>query len=196
LSSNEAIFPPRRAAGKFVAAVAVVSAIGAPNGWTLVTAEVSRAVGDDDLFPRPFAWTDRRGNAWFGIVIAALLPSLLMLWRYTTATGLTVFIDLVDLTVVTVALPYLFSACAQLTYLVSRRRRVQGWLLARDLTVAGASVLFSMWVTFASGYSAVYQALVLVLAGLVLYAFLKARRERLGEVPEPADLPTGHPERD
>ncbi len=81
---------------------------------------------------------------------------------------------------------------SRLTYLVSRRRRVQGWLLARDLTVAGASVLFSMWVTFASGYSAVYQALVLVLAGLVLYAFLNARREGLGEVPEPADLPAGH----
>ncbi|HUK67178.1 MAG TPA: amino acid permease [Streptosporangiaceae bacterium] len=182
----EAIFPHGVWAGKFVAAVAVVSAIGALNGWTLVTTEVSRAVADDDLFPRPFAWTDRRGNAWFGIVIAALLPSLLMLWRYTTATGLTVFIDLVDLTVVTVALPYLFSACAQLTYLLSRRRRVQGWLLARDLTVAGASVLFSMWVTFASGYSAVYQAMVLVLAGLVLYAFLKARRERLGQAPGPA----------
>jgi basic amino acid/polyamine antiporter, APA family len=182
----EAIFTHGTWAGKFVAAVAVVSAIGALNGWTLVTTEVSRAVADDDLFPRPFAWTDRRGNAWFGIVIAALLPSLLMLWRYTTATGLTVFIDLVDLTVVTVALPYLFSACAQLTYLVSRRRRVQGWLLARDLAVAGASVLFSMWVTFASGYSAVYQAMVLVLAGLVLYTFLKARRERLGEAPEPA----------
>ena len=188
----EAIFTHGAWAGKFVAAVAVVSAIGALNGWTLVTTEVSRAVADDDLFPRPFAWTDRRGNAWFGIIIAALLPSLLMLWRYTTATGLTVFIDLVDLTVVTVALPYLFSACAQLTYLVSRRRRVQGWLLARDLTVAGASALFSMWVTFASGYSAVYQALVMVLAGLVLYAFLNARRERLGEVPEPADLPAGH----
>jgi len=182
----EAIFTHGAWAGKFVAAVAVVSAIGALNGWTLVTTEVSRAVADDDLFPRPFAWTDRRGNAWFGILIAALLPSLLMLWRYTTATGLTVFIDLVDLTVVTVALPYLFSACAQLTYLVSRRRRVQGWLLARDLTVAGASVLFSMWVTFASGYSAVYQAMVLVLAGLVLYAFLKARRERLGQAPGPA----------
>jgi basic amino acid/polyamine antiporter, APA family len=189
----EAIFPHGTWAGKFVAAVAVVSAIGALNGWTLVTTEVSRAVADDGLFPRPFAWTDRRGNAWFGILIAALLPSLLMLWRYTTATGLTVFIDLVDLTVVTVALPYLFSACAQLTYLVSRRRRVQGWLLARDLTVAGASVLFSMWVTFASGYSAVYQALIMVLAGVVLYAFLNARRERLGEAPEPTDLPAGHP---
>jgi APA family basic amino acid/polyamine antiporter len=90
-------------------------------------------------------------------VVAALLPSLLMLWRYTSGTGLTVFTSLVDLTVVTVAIPYLFSACAQLAYLLSRRRRVQGWLLARDLGVAGAGVLFSMWVTFAAGYQAVYQ---------------------------------------
>jgi len=61
--------------------------------------------------------------------------------------------------------------------------------LARDLSVAGASVLFSMWVTFASGYQVVYQALVVILAGLILYAFLNARRQRLGESPEPADLP-------
>ena len=181
-----AIFGRGAWAGKLVAALAVVSGIGALNGWTLVTAEVSRAPASDGLFPQPFAWTDRRGNAWFGIVIAALLPSLLMLWRYTSSTGLTVFIDLVDLTVVTVAIPYLFSACAQLAYLVSRRRRVQGWLLARDLSITAAAVLFSLWVTFAAGYSAVYQAMVVLLVGLILYAFLKARRERLGQVGEPA----------
>ena len=104
-----------------------------------------------------------------------------------------VFTYLVDLTVVTVAIPYFFSAIAQLTYLVSRRRRVQGWLLARDLSVAGASVLFSMWVTFASGYQVVYQALVVILAGLILYAFLNARRQRLGETAEPVDLTTEEP---
>jgi basic amino acid/polyamine antiporter, APA family len=69
---------------------------------------------------------------------------------------------------VTVAIPHVFSACAQLTYLVSRRRRVQGWRLGRDLAIAGASGLFSLWTTFAAGYQAVYQALVLVLAGIVL----------------------------
>jgi hypothetical protein len=46
------------------------------------------------------------------------------------------FTCLVDLTVVSVAIPYLFSACAQLTFLVSGRRPVRGWLLARDLLVA------------------------------------------------------------
>jgi basic amino acid/polyamine antiporter, APA family len=124
------------------------------------------------------------------VVIAAVLPSLLMLWRYTSSSGLTVFTYLVDLTVVTVAVPYLFSACAQLTFLVSRRRRpVDGRLLARDLTVAGISVLFSLWVTFTSGYQAVYDSLVVILIGVILYAFLNARREDTGAIPEPADNP-------
>jgi APA family basic amino acid/polyamine antiporter len=189
----QTIFSHGAWAGKLVAALAVISGIGALNGWTLVTTEVSRAAANDGLFPKAFAWTDRKDSAWFGIVVAALLPSLLMLWRYTSSSGLTVFTELVDLTVVTVAIPYLFSACAQLTYLVSRRRRVQGWLLARDLTIAAAATLFSLWVTFAAGYSAVYQAMVVVLAGVILYAFLNARRGSRapaaavgdGAVPEP-----------
>jgi basic amino acid/polyamine antiporter, APA family len=70
---------------------------------------------------------------------------------------------------------------------VSRSRRVQGWLLARDLSIAGASVLFSLWVTFAAGYQAVYQALVIVLAGIVLYAFVTAWRR--SAAPTPASEP-------
>jgi APA family basic amino acid/polyamine antiporter len=185
----EAIFTHGAWAGKLVSALAVVSGIGALNGWTLVTAEVSRAPASDGLFPRAFAWTDRRDSAWFGIVMAAALPSALMLWRYTSSSGLTVFTYLVNLTVVTVAIPYLISACAQLTYLVSRRRRVQGWLLARDLTITAAAVAFSMWVTFAAGFAAVYQAMVIVLAGIIIYAFVKAQRERAGQVTPPADAP-------
>jgi APA family basic amino acid/polyamine antiporter len=188
VNAFQSIFPHEAWAGKFIAAIAVISGIGALNGWTLIVTETSRAIAQDDLFPRPFTWTDRKGTAWFGILVGTALPSLLMLWRYNTSSGLTIFTYLVDLTVVTVAIPYFFSAIAQLTYLVSRRRRVQGWQLARDLSVAGASVLFSLWVTFAAGYQVVYQALVVILAGLILYAFLNARRQRLGEASEPTDF--------
>jgi len=68
---------------------------------------------------------------------------------------------------------------------------VQGWLLARDLSITVAAVLFSLWVTFAAGYSAVYQAMVVVLAGIILYAFVRARREHLGQIPAPTDLAGG-----
>jgi APA family basic amino acid/polyamine antiporter len=182
--------------GKFIAALAVISGIGALNGWTLIITETSRAIAKDGLFPKPFTWVDRKGTAWFGIIIGALLPSLLMLWRYNTSSGLTIFTYLVDLTVVTVAIPYFFSALAQLTYLASgRRRRVHGWVLARDLTVAGTSVLFSLWVTFAAGYQVVYQALVVILVGLVGYALLNAHRQDLGTAETPLDNPTA-PEAD
>jgi APA family basic amino acid/polyamine antiporter len=180
--------------GKFIAALAVISGIGALNGWTLIVTETSRAIAKDGLFPKPFAWADRNDTAWFGIVVGAILPSILMLWRYNTSSGLTIFTYLVDLTVVTVAIPYFFSAIAQLTYLASgQRRRVHGWLLARDLSVAGTSVLFSMWVTFASGYQVVYQALVVILVGLIGYAFLNARRQDLGQAMVPADNPADQP---
>ena len=190
VNAFQTIFPHTSWAGKLVAALAAVSGFGALIGWTLVTAEVSRAQASDRLFPAPFAWTNRNGTAWFGVVIAALLPTLLMLWRYTTSSGLTIFTYLVDLTVVTVAIPYLFSACAQLTYLVAKRRPVQGWALTRDLTITIAAVLFSLWVTFAAGYSAVYQAMVVVLAGIILYAFVRAHREPASAVPAPADPAT------
>ena len=119
-------------AGTFVATIAVISGIGALNGWTLVTAEIARAASQDNLFPFPkvFARTDHKDTAWISVLIAAILPSLLLLWSYNTSSGLKVFTYLVDLTVVTVAIPYLFSACAQLSYLVSRRRQVHGALLA------------------------------------------------------------------
>ena len=41
---------------------------------------------------------------------------------------------------------------------------------------------------FATGYQAVYQAVLLFLVGIPIYSFLKARRERLGQAVEPAEL--------
>jgi APA family basic amino acid/polyamine antiporter len=173
--------------GKLVAATAVVSGLGALNGWTLVTAEMPRAAAKDGLFIPQFAKTFRGGIPWFGILVSTAIASLLMAFAYSGNTGLKVFTYLVDLSVVTVAIPYLFSACAQLAYLASRRRTVNGWALARDLSIAGASVLFSLWVAFTAGYQAVYQALLMLLIGIPIYSFLKARRERRGDVAEPVE---------
>jgi len=173
--------------GKMVALTAVISGLGALNGWTLVTAEMPFAAAKDGLFPAKFALTNRGDVPWFGIVTSTVVASLLMAWSYSGETGLKVFTYLVYLSVVTVAIPYFISACAQLAYLVSRRRVVQGQRFARDLAVAIVGGLFSLWVTFASGYQSVYQAMLLILVGLPIYAFLKAKRERLDQVDEPVD---------
>ena len=187
VAASHTVFGSAWWVGKAIAVVAVISGIGALNGWTLVTAEMPRAAAKDGLFLPQFTKSFRNDTPWFGIVVSTLVASALMAFSYSSSTGLTVFTYLVSLSVVTVAIPYFFSACAQLAFLVSRRRKVVGWAFARDLAIAGSAVLFSLWVTFASGYQAVYQAMVLVLVGIPIYAFLKARKERNGELLEPAD---------
>jgi len=184
-------------AGKLVAGVAVVSGLGSLNGWTLVTAEMPWAAAQDDLFIPQFRWTWRDGNPWFGILASTAVASALMGFAYSGRTGITVFTYLVDLSVVTVAIPYFFSAVAQVTYLVSGRRRVNGVRLVRDFLIAALSALFSLWITFTAGYQAVYQTVLLLLIGIGIYAWLKARRERLGEIPVPEELgPSNRPNGD
>ena len=185
----EAMFNGASWMGKLVALTAVISGIGALNGWTLVTAEMPYAAAKDGLFLHQFSKENRAGAPWFGIVVSTIVASGLMGWSYSSDTGLDVFTYLVGLSVVTVATPYFISACAQLTYLVSGRRRVQGWALTRDVLIASLGGMFAMWVTFASGYLAVYQTVLLLMVGVPLYAFLKARRERLGMVDAPVDVP-------
>jgi APA family basic amino acid/polyamine antiporter len=174
--------------GKLVALTAVISGIGALNGWTLVTAEMPFAAAKDGLFHPAFSKVSRQGVPWFGIIASTVVASALMAWSYSGETGLKVFTYLVYLSVVTVAIPYFLSACAQLAYLVSGRRAVRGWALTRDLTVASVGGMFALWVTFAAGYQSVYQSMLLLLLGVPIYAFLKARRERLGQVEAPVEL--------
>lgn len=175
--------------GKLVALTAVVSGIGALNGWTMVTAEMPYAAAKDGLFLPSFSKLNSKGVPWFGVAVSTAVASALMGWSYSGETGLKVFTYLVYLSVVTAAIPYFFSACAQLAYLVSRRRKVQGAALVRDLSISVVGGLFALWVTFAAGYQSVYQTMLLLLLGLPLYGFLKARRERDGLTAEPVDNP-------
>ena len=63
VNAFQAMFSNFSWAGKLVAAVAVVSGIGALNGWTLVTAEMPRAAAKDGLFLPQFAKTIPRRDA-------------------------------------------------------------------------------------------------------------------------------------
>ncbi len=53
VNAFQAIFSHGAWPGKFIAALAVVSGIGALNGWTLIITETSRAIAKDGLFPKP-----------------------------------------------------------------------------------------------------------------------------------------------
>jgi len=167
-------------AGQVVAVAAVISGLGALIGWTLITAEMPLAAAQDRLFPARFAEL-RHGVPAFGIISATVLASVLTAISYTKFDS--VFTTLVLLSVFTAVVPYLFSAAAQLYWLLARGRPTAWPHLVRDCGVASLALVFCFWSLAGSGYQAVYYGVFCLLLGVPMYIWLKVGRREYGETP-------------
>jgi APA family basic amino acid/polyamine antiporter len=131
-------------AGNLVAIAVIISGIGALNGWTMICAEMPLAAAKDGLFPHQFGRLSGRRVPALGIVASTGLASAAMVISYTGASGSTVFTTLVLMTGITAAIPYAFSALAQIAWRLRDRRAGQTQRLVRDLVVAMAALVFSL----------------------------------------------------
>jgi APA family basic amino acid/polyamine antiporter len=178
--SANAIFGGRWG-GNAVAIAAIVSGIGALVGWTLIVAEMPQAAARDRLFPARFARDSKAGVPAFGIVVSTLLASGLTVVSYTSFDK--VFTTIVLLSVLTSVIPYLFSAAAQVYWLVTRRTVANRRRLVRDVIISGVALIFTFWTLAGSGYQAVYYGVFCVLLGVPVYVWMKAKRGEYGETP-------------
>ncbi|WP_274563899.1 amino acid permease [Streptomyces spiramyceticus] len=164
--------------GTAVACAALVSMVGALNGWTLLSAQTPYAAAKDGLFPAVFA-TKRRGVPVVGVLVTVVLASLLTVYNYTAGSE-GVFEILVLVTTFTATVPYLLSTAAQIYFLASgQSARVNRRRLVRDGVLAVLAFGFSMWLVAGSGYAAVYQGVLFLFAGVLVYAWMSARRVRV-----------------
>ncbi|MER8043446.1 amino acid permease [Streptomyces sp. NPDC094032] len=163
--------------GVAVACMALVSMIGALNGWTLLSAQAPYAAARDGLFPKVFT-VKRRGVPTVGVLVTVVLASLLTVYNYTAGTQ-GVFEILVLVTTFTATVPYLLSTAAQIYFLLSGQgEKVSPARLTRDAVLAVAAFGFSLWLVAGAGYAAVYQGVLFLFAGVLVYAAMAARRTR------------------
>ncbi|WP_206279927.1 amino acid permease [Streptomyces luteoverticillatus] len=170
--------------GTLIAFAAVVSIVGALNGWTLMSAQMPYAAAKDGLFPAMFG-KKRRGVPTAGVLAAAVLASLLTIVNYVSGSG-GVFEILVLITTFSATVPYLLATAAQVYFLLKgEREKVHAGRFTRDMVFALGGFGFSFWLVAGAGYAAVYQGGLFLLAGILVYAFMAARRtateEREGE---------------
>jgi APA family basic amino acid/polyamine antiporter len=131
-------------AGYVMAALVVVSGFGALNGWTMICAEMPLAAASDGLFPQAFGRMSSRSVPAFGIISSTVLASLAMFLSYMGSAGYTVFNTLVFMSGITAAIPYGFSALAQIKWRIADNRPVHTPRFARDVIVAVIALVFSI----------------------------------------------------
>jgi len=131
-------------AGNVMAVAVIISGFGALNGWIMISAEMPLAAATDGLFPQRFKRISKNGVPAFGIVVSGVLSSVAVAVNYIGSEGSTVFTTLILMTGITAAIPYGFSALAQLKWRWIDHREMQTPRFARDMIVAVLALVFSI----------------------------------------------------
>jgi basic amino acid/polyamine antiporter, APA family len=182
-------------AGNVMAILVIISGFGALNGWTMICAEMPLAAANDGLLPEQFKRISRKGVPAFGIVASTVLASVAMLMNYLGSNGATVFTTLVLMTGITAAIPYGFSALAQMKWRWIDHKSLQAPRFIRDMVVAVVSLAFSIlfiWYSRNTGHSFwVYWAPFLMAGGALLLGIPVYLAQR-GRMTKPEAVPQYH----
>jgi APA family basic amino acid/polyamine antiporter len=179
-------------AGNIMAVIVIISGFGALNGWTMICAEMPLAAAKDGLFPERFKVMSKSGVPAFGIISSTLLASIAMIINYLGSGGATVFTTLVLMTGITAAIPYGFSALAQIKWRLIDHRTLETPRFLRDMIVAVLSLVFSvLFIAYSrnTGHSFWVYWAPFFLAGGALLLGIPVYAARRGKMSEPEPVP-------
>jgi basic amino acid/polyamine antiporter, APA family len=179
-------------AGYVMAVVVIISGFGALNGWTMICAEMPLAAAKDGLFPQRFQHISKSGVPAFGIIASTVLASIAMAINYLGSGGAQVFTTLVLMTGITSAIPYGFSALAQIKWRIVDRRAMHGQRFARDTAIALVALIFSIlfiWYSRNTGASGFQYWAPFVLAGVALLLGIPVYFMQRSKMTEPEPVP-------
>jgi APA family basic amino acid/polyamine antiporter len=163
--------------GRWLALFVVVSGLGALNGWTLLGGEMTRTMADNGTLPAFLSRNNRHGAPVFALVITGLLASAMILMNYSKSlvNGFTVMSQ-----VVTAANLPLYLCCSiALAVLWKRGKRLDDKNVRGLLLIAVLGTAYAIFAFVGMGHEAFQMALVLAVAGLPLYIFMRILRTRL-----------------
>jgi basic amino acid/polyamine antiporter, APA family len=150
----------------------ILSSIGALNGWTLLMGQVPMAAARDGLFPPIFSRVSEKGVPAIGIIVSAVLSTVLVLIQVTGTSGFQSFYSLVvGLSTMAAVIPYAF--CALATGLVQARGPRD--VVPRVTIIEIIAFAFAVFTLYGCGAEPVLYGVVLLVLGIPVYVWQRSR---------------------
>ena len=170
--------------GKVIAAVAMISTLGALNGWILLQGGVPLAAARDGLFPKRFANVHgEKGTPVFGLVVSSVLVTALMFLYFNHGLN-DIFQKVILLATLTTLVPYAFSAAAELQMFFQDRELFSLRSLTRDAVIAALAFVYSFWMIYGAGEETIAKGFLLLTAGTPVYVWMKWRQAHDAVLPD------------
>lgn len=138
---------------------AIISCVGAINGWVLMQGELPRAMAERGMLPGWFAATDAQGTPRRALLASSVIATICLLLNASRSMqGIYEFVLLLS----TSAALWLYLACA-----------LAAWKMKVVRVFALIGVAYALWTLWGAGVEASGWSLVLMGAGLPLYWWAK-----------------------
>ena len=171
-------------AGKLVAAFALISAIGALNGWVFLQAEVQLVLAERGVFPRIFARLNEAGMPVYAHLLGCAL-SVALIGMNLSSGMIQIYTFIILLATVAVLVLYLAGAVTMLALLA--RGQAKGALLS---AAAGLGSIYAIWSFYGAGLEATLWGAALLATGVPVYLLMRSRADSSpAAAASPAELP-------
>ncbi|MCD6045599.1 MAG: arginine/agmatine antiporter [Gammaproteobacteria bacterium] len=151
----------------FIAVGAIISSLGALNGWILMQGQVARAVADDGLFPGVFARLNKDHVPAHGMIISSLIITGLLL--LTMSQRLIQQFQLIILLAVLASLvPYFYTMIAELLLIKRGQYGAVKWYYYLAVM---AAALFSIWMICSLDRQTLFYGLLVLLSSFPFYVY-------------------------
>ena len=180
-----------------VAVCAILKSVGSLGGWMLLVGQSAKAAADDGMFPNAFARLNRHGVPGRGLVIVAVLMTI-VLFATMSPTIAGQFSRIIDLAVILAVMPYIYASVAVVKVIYDHglpRRTFQTYKW-----IAIAAVVYCLWTVLGGDPPTVVNALVALLVSVPLYPFFlrpmaeAAERKRASRPPREPFQPNALPQ--
>lgn len=162
-------------ASYFVGAGAVIAAVGALNGWTLMVGQLPMAAAKDKMFPRIFKKENKNGVPYLGLIIGSVLSSVVLL--IGMSDGLVdQFEFVVNLTVLTCLVPYLFVSASYIVVTIEKKLHLNKFF--KTFILGSLGFAYSLWAIYGSGADVVFYGFLLLLLGIPFYVLMQWNKSK------------------
>ena len=156
-------------AGAVVISVcAVLKSIGSLGGWMLLVGQSAKAASDDGMFPKAFGRLNSNGVPGQGLIIVAILMTI-VLFATMSPTIADQFNHIVDLAVLLVIVPYIYSAVAVVKVIYDHK--LPASVFRKYKYIALTAVVYCLWVIIGGDPQTVVHAMVALLISVPLYPY-------------------------
>ncbi|HET9472399.1 MAG TPA: amino acid permease [Steroidobacteraceae bacterium] len=157
-----------------ISVCAVLKSVGSLGGWMLLVGQSAKAAADDGMFPKIFGNLNKHGVPQHGLIIVAALMTL-VLFATMSPTIADQFNRAVDLAVILIIVPYIYSAIALINLLAIQHAPMK--VVNAFRIIAVAAVFYCLWAVVGGDQRTVVNAFVAMLISVPLYLFVTRRTQ-------------------